>query len=103
MQKCSSKWRIHYRLAKSGKGQWVHVEFPDGTMKKYAANEIAENMISQVDDEGFSSTLMDGIVDYQKDPAVAVAIEDKILSYQTEEQENEKDYTGVEASCCMER
>jgi hypothetical protein len=42
------------------------VEFPDGQVKEYAGNIIAENMISQVDSEGYSLTLMDAIVDYQK-------------------------------------
>ena len=43
------------------------LEFPDGQVKEYAANVIAENMLSQVDEDGFSSTLMDGIIDYKKD------------------------------------
>ena len=48
------------------------VEFPDGQMKEYSANIIAENMLSQVDADGYSSPLMEGIVDYSKDQAVAV-------------------------------
>ena len=55
------------------------VEFPDGTMKEYAANIIAENMILQVDEDGFSSPLMEGIVDYEKDPSVAIDSNDKYL------------------------
>lgn len=55
------------------------VEFPDGTMKEYAANIIAQNMIAQADENGFSSPLMDGIVDYKKDPLLAVDISDKYL------------------------
>ena len=43
------------------------VEFPDGQVKEYAANVLAENMLSQIDSEGFSTTLFDGIVDYRKD------------------------------------
>ena len=43
------------------------VEFPDGQVKEYAANVLAENMLSQVDSEGFSTTLFDGIIDYKKD------------------------------------
>jgi hypothetical protein len=42
------------------------VEFPDGKMKEYAANVLAENMLSQVDSEGFSTVLFDGIVDFRK-------------------------------------
>jgi hypothetical protein len=33
------------------------VEFPDGELKEYAANVITENMLTQVDSEGFSMTL----------------------------------------------
>ena len=43
------------------------VEFPDGEVKEYAANIIAENMLSQVDSEGFTLTLMDSILDVKKD------------------------------------
>ena len=43
------------------------------------ANLIVKTMISQVDDERFSSLLMDGIIDYKKDPSVAMSIEDKYL------------------------
>ena len=53
------------------------VEFPDGQVKEYAANTIAENMLSQVDHEGYSTTLMEGIVDYSKDEDLAISMEDK--------------------------
>ena len=43
---------------------------------EYTANMIAENMISQCDEDGLSSTLMNGIVDYKKDPATAVSKQD---------------------------
>jgi hypothetical protein len=39
------------------------VEFPDGTIREYSANLIAENMLTQVDSDGYSLTLMEGIVD----------------------------------------
>jgi hypothetical protein len=38
------------------------VMFPDGELKKYSANVIAENMFSQVDSEGYQYTLLDEIV-----------------------------------------
>ena len=53
------------------------VEFPNGKIKEYAANVIAENMLTQVDGEGFSTSLIDGIVDYKKDEATAVPKSDK--------------------------
>ena len=41
------------------------VEFPDGQVKAYAANITAENMLTQVDSDGMSTALMEGIVDHQ--------------------------------------
>jgi hypothetical protein len=48
------------------------VEFPDGQLREYAVNIIAENMLTQVDSDGNSITIMEGIIDYKKDDAVAV-------------------------------
>jgi hypothetical protein len=48
------------------------VEFGDGEVKEYAANVIAENLLNQVDDEGFTITHLQAIVDYRKnDTALA--------------------------------
>ena len=54
------------------------VEFPDGEIKQYSANIIAENMYSQVDSEGHSRSLMDSIVDYKKD-GNAIPMENKYI------------------------
>ena len=43
------------------------VQFPDGQIKEYAANVIAENMYNQVDPDGHSVNFLDSIVDYRKD------------------------------------
>ena len=48
------------------------VELPDGQVKEYSANIIAENMLTQVDSDGHTITLMKGIVDYRKDHATAI-------------------------------
>ena len=48
------------------------VEFPDGQIREYAANVIAENMLTQVDSDGFSTTMLEAIIDYCKDEATAV-------------------------------
>jgi hypothetical protein len=56
------------------------VEFPDGQLKVYAANVIVENMLSQVDSDGYSLTMMEAITDYQKDDTVAVPKTDKYLT-----------------------
>jgi len=55
------------------------VEFPDGELKEYAANILAENMLSQVDDEGHNILLMRDIIDFKKDEAIAVPMIDKYL------------------------
>jgi len=56
------------------------VEFPDGQVREYAANTIAENMWDQVDDEGFSKTMMKSIVSYRKDPKLAVPKDQQYVS-----------------------
>ena len=55
------------------------VEFPDGQVKEYAANVIAQNMLTQVDHEGYTTTLLAGIIDYKKDPDVAISKSDKYV------------------------
>jgi hypothetical protein len=48
------------------------VEFDDGDVVEYSANSIAENMLRQIDSEGFAITMLASIVDFRKDEAVAV-------------------------------
>jgi hypothetical protein len=43
------------------------VEFPDGDVRQYSANIIAQNMYSQVDANGHSHTLLDSIIDFSKE------------------------------------
>jgi hypothetical protein len=43
------------------------VDFPDGSTESYSANLIAENLYSQVDEEGRQFQLMDEISDHRKD------------------------------------
>ena len=54
------------------------VEFPDGQVKEYGANIIAENMLTQVDSHGYLS-LMDSIIDHKRDPSQAILMEDKYI------------------------
>ena len=43
------------------------IEFPDGQVKEYAANVIAENMLTQVDSEGYyATTMLEAIIDHRK-------------------------------------
>ena len=55
------------------------VEFADGQVRKYGANLIAENMLTQVDSEGYSTTMMEGIIDHRKDPSKAVPISEGFI------------------------
>ena len=56
------------------------VEFPDGQVKEYGTNIIAENMLTQVDLDGYSLSLMDSIIDHQRNPSQAIPIEDKYIT-----------------------
>ena len=48
------------------------VEFNDGQIWEYDANTIASNIIGRVDSDGFSSPNTKAIVDYHRNPDVAV-------------------------------
>jgi hypothetical protein len=52
------------------------VEFPNGQVNEYSVNTIAENMQTQVDSDGFTMTMMDGIIGFKKDHATAVSKND---------------------------
>ena len=56
------------------------VEFPDGQIKEYAANVISENILSQVDSEGFSTDHFESIVDYRVNDFAVPKSEGFILS-----------------------
>ena len=56
------------------------VELADGRIKEYGAKTIAENMLTQVDSEGFSLSLMEGIIDYKHDASVAIPKTDKHIT-----------------------
>ena len=56
-----------------------NVEFPDGQVKENGANIIADNMLTQVDLDGYSLSLMDSIIDHQRDLSQAIPIEDKYI------------------------
>ena len=55
------------------------MEFPDGQVKEYAANIIAENMLTQVDSDATSTTLMEAIVDHRKDDEKALQHHEKYV------------------------
>ena len=43
------------------------VQFLDGAIKPYSANLIAENILTQVDSDGYHNQLLEGILDHSKD------------------------------------
>ena len=55
------------------------IEFTDGSVDKYTANVITENMFSQVDDEGNQYFLMNEITYHRKDNT-SITISDGITS-----------------------
>lgn len=59
------------------------VEFPDGLVREYAANVIAENLLNQVDDEGYTTTMLESIVDYNVDYSSAIDKKDKYVTTRT--------------------
>ena len=52
------------------------VEFPDGDMKKYAANLITENLLSQFNPDGFHTNILKAILDHKQD-GTAVPMSEK--------------------------
>ena len=56
------------------------IEFSNGQVKEYGANIIAKNMLTQVDSDGYSLSLMDSIIDHSKDPSQAIPMEDKYIT-----------------------
>ena len=55
------------------------VDFIDHQVNEYGANIIAENMLSQVDTNGYTLMLMEGVY-YRKDESVAISMEDKYIT-----------------------
>ena len=56
------------------------VEFPNGQVKEYGTNIIAENMLTQVDLDRYSLSLMDSIIDHQRDLSQAIPMEGKHIT-----------------------
>ena len=43
------------------------VQFPDGAIKPYSENLITENILTQVDDDGYHNHLLKGILNHSRD------------------------------------
>ena len=72
------------------------VKFSDGQVKEYGANIIAKNMLTQVDLDGYSLSLMDSIVDHRKDPSEAIPVEDKYITSKSRQRRLRKTTKGWE-------
>lgn len=48
------------------------LEYPDGRVEEYAMNTIIENMMEQLDDDGWDASMLKVIVSTRSDPAVAI-------------------------------
>ena len=72
------------------------VEFPDGQVKEYGAKIIAENMLTQVDSDGYSLSLMDSIIDHRRDSSQAIPIEDKYIMTKSGQKHLQKTWKGWE-------
>ena len=57
----------HYDVDPTRNSIMYDVRFPDGDVKEYSANVIAENLMNQIDEEGFSKTKLKAIVDHRAD------------------------------------
>ena len=55
------------------------VKFTNGQIMEYSANIIAENMLTQVDSDRFTLTMMEGIIEYWKDAATSVTKDDMYI------------------------
>lgn len=69
------------------------VSFPDGQIKQYSANIIAENMYQQVDNDGYTKSLLKSIVNFEKDQS-AVSKEDKYITTKSGQQHLHKTTVG---------
>ena len=49
------------------------LEFPDGRVDEYSVNIIAENLMSQVDDDSWDTGLLKEIVSFGRDSSIAIS------------------------------
>lgn len=69
------------------------VEFPDGEIREYSANVIAENMYAQVDANGHTHTLLDAITDFSRN-SNAISKEDMYIQTKSGQRRMRKSTIG---------
>ena len=62
--------------------------FPDGSVKQYAANIIAENIFTQINEYGYRYQLLRNIVNHKKDETAVEKGNEFIVSKKGNEPEN---------------
>eukprot|EP00957_Ditylum_brightwellii_P167657 12763456-Ditylum_brightwellii.AAC.2 len=70
------------------------VELPVSEVKEYAANVITENMLIQVEFEGFPTTMIEWIIDHARDKTTTVNINDKYVKIYSDQRRLRKSTTG---------
>ena len=78
------------------------VKLANGRIKEYGANIIAENMLTQVDSNGSSLSLMEGIINYKRDDSVAIPKMDKYITTATGTKEIAQNHGRLEVVGKME-
>ena len=71
------------------------VEFTDYDVKKYAANLIVENLLSQVNPDGFHTNFLEAILDHKQD-GTAVPIPEKYFKTKQGRQKQRQTTMGRE-------
>ena len=77
------------------------VEFPDGEVREYSANILAENMYAQVDAKGHTHTMLDSIIDYSKN-GNAVSKEDAYVITKRGREKRTMQTAKMKQKHCME-
>ena len=70
------------------------VKLADERIKEYGSNIIAENMLTQVDSNGFSLVLMEGIIDYKRDNSIATPKTEKYITTRSGQRRLQKTMAG---------
>ena len=76
------------------------VEFPDGEVRSYTANKIADNVWPQVDTDGQPYVIFDMIIDHHVDNSVAVAKEN-IYCFVNGQRTMQRITAGVNILCLL--
>ena len=74
------------------------VDFPDGAVKPYSANKIAENIRNQVDEDGYHNQIINTILEHSNN-SQSLYKKDKWIFTKRGRQSMRKNYCGMEILC----